>query len=66
MRTISGASTQLKRSHGVMQCEFIPAITGGVFCNEMERKLIALPPKLGGLGIPILAKISNDEFINKN
>ena len=39
-------------------------ITGGVFCNEMERKLIALPPKLGGLGIPIFAEISNDEFEN--
>ena len=62
MRTISG--TQLKRSHGVMQCELIPAITGGVFSNEMERKLIALPPTLGGLGIPIFAEISNDEFEN--
>ena len=39
-------------------------ITGGVFCNEMEGKLIALPPKLDGLGIPIFAEISNDEFEN--
>ena len=30
----------------------------------MEGKLIALPPKLGGLGIPIFAEISNDEFEN--
>ena len=47
-----------------MLSEFIPAITGGVFCNEMERKFIALPPKLGGLGIPIFGEISNYEFEN--
>ena len=64
MRTISGAFTQFKRLDEVVQSEFIPVITGGVFCNEMERKLIALPPKLGGLGIPILAEISNDGFEN--
>ena len=60
---ISDASTQLKLLD-VVQCEFIPAITGGIFCNEMERKLIALPHKLDGLGIPIFAEISNDEFEN--
>ena len=64
MRTISGAFTQFKRLDEVVQSEFIPVITGGVFCNEMERKLITLPPKLGGLGIPIFAEISNDGFEN--
>ena len=64
MRTISSASTQLKRFDEVVQSEFINVITGGVFYNEMKRKLIALPPKLGGLGIPIFAEVSNDEFEN--
>ena len=64
MRTISGGFTQFKRLDEVVQSEFIPVIIGGVFCNEMERKLIALPPKLGGLGIPIFAEISNDGFEN--
>ena len=64
MRTISGASIQLNRLDEVVQSEFIPVITGGVFCNEMERKLIALPPKLGGPGILIFAEISKDEFEN--
>ena len=64
MRAITGASTQLKCLDEVVQSEIIPLITGGAFCNEMERKLIALPPKLGGLGIPIFAEISNDEFEN--
>ena len=53
MRTISGASTQLKLLDEVVQSEFIPVITGGAFWNERERKLIALPPKFGGLRIPI-------------
>ena len=64
MPTIFGASAQLKRLDEVVQSEFIPAITGGVLCNKMERKLIALPPKLGGLGIPIFDKLTNDEFEN--
>ena len=64
MRTISDTSTQPKCLDEVMQSEFIPAITGGVFCNEMERKFIALPPKLGELGIPIFGEISNYEFEN--
>ena len=64
MVTISSASTQLKHLDKVVQSEFNPVITGGVFCNEMERKLIALPSKLGGLGILIFAEISNDEFKN--
>ena len=64
MVTISSASTQLKHLDKVVQSEFNPVITGGVFCNEIERKLIALPSKLGGLGILIFAEISNDEFKN--
>ena len=49
MCIISGASTQLKHLDEVMQSEFIPVITDGVFCNKMERKLISLPSKLGRL-----------------
>ena len=64
MRMISGASTQLKCFDEVVQSESTPAITGGVSCNKMERKLKALPPKFGELGIPIFAEISNDEFEN--
>ena len=47
-----------------MQSEFIPAITGVFFCKKMERKLIALQPKLGGLAIPIFAEINNDGLEN--
>ena len=34
------------------------------FCSPTERRLIALPAKLGGLGIPIFSEIARDEFKN--
>ena len=64
MRTIHGASNQLKRLDQVIQTEFIPSITGGIICNENDRKLLSLPPKLGGLGLPIFAEISQIEYEN--
>ena len=64
IRKISGASTQLERLDEFVQYEFIHAITSGAFWKEMERKLITLPPKLDGLGIPIFAEISNNELKN--
>ena len=64
MSTVTDASTQLKCLDEVVQSEIMPLTTGGVFSNKTERKLKALPPKLGGLGIPIFAEISNDEFEN--
>ena len=64
MRMISGVSTQFKRLDEVVQSEFITMITGVVFFNKIERKLIALPPKLGGLVKPIFVEISKDEFEN--
>ena len=64
MCTTSGACRYLKHLEEVLQSEFVPATTDEVFCNEMERKLIALPRKLGGLGILMFAEISNDEFEN--
>ena len=61
MRTIPDISVQLKQLGEVITSELIPAITGGIHCSNTERKLLPLPSKLGGLGIPILAEISNQE-----
>ena len=52
MRTIPNISSHLKRLDVVIT-EFIPAITGGINCSQIERKLMSLPPKLGGMGIPV-------------
>ena len=62
MRTIPGITDQLNQLDELITSEFIPAITGGIHCSDIERKLLSLPSKLGGLGIPIFAEISNQEY----
>ena len=62
MRTIPGIKDQLNQLVELITSEFIPAITGGIHCSDIERKLLSLPSKLGGLGIPIFAEISNQEY----
>ena len=42
----------------------IPTLTDGHFCNEMERKLLSLPVKYGGMGIVIFCDIAEDEYNN--
>ena len=53
MRTIPDISTHLRKIDQIITHDFIPSITGGVHVNEVERKLLSLPTKFGGLGIPI-------------
>ena len=62
MRTITDISDQLNQLEEVITPEFIPAITEGIHCSNIERKLLSLPSKLGGLGITIFAEISNQEY----
>ena len=62
MRTIPDISDQLNQLHELKTPEFIPAITGGIHCSDIERKLLSLPSKLGGLGILIFTEISNQEY----
>ena len=51
MRTIPNIGKELKQLDDVVRTEFIPAITGGINCSDLERKLLSFPPKLGGLPI---------------
>ena len=64
MRTIPQISELLTPLDEVITTELIPAITGGYICSKLERSLLSLPPKLGGLGLPIFADISNKEYVN--
>ena len=64
MRTIPGIKNQLKQLDDVISTELIPAITGGITCSNLERKLLSLPPKLGGLGLPIFSEICDIEYAN--
>ena len=64
MRTIPNIEDQLLNLDFVIDNEFIPAITNGVRCSSIERQLLSLPAKMGGLGIPIFAELSHQEFEN--
>ena len=61
MRSLPDISEQLQKLDEVIVKTFIPAITGGVNCSDLERQLLSLSPKLGGLGIPLFADSSNLE-----
>ena len=62
MRTIPNISGHLKQLDEVITIEFIPAITSGINCSAIERKLTSLPPKLDGMGIPIFSDIADREY----
>ena len=64
MRTLPEIATHLDRVDDCITAEFIPAITGGINCSNELRELLSLPPKLGGLGIPIFANLSEIEHQN--
>ena len=46
----------------IIRHKVIPAIVGKGNINDSERKLFALPPKLGGLGIDILPQGADQLF----
>ena len=42
---------------------FIPAITGRPPCSELERDLLSLPARLGGMGLTNQATVSQNAFL---
>ena len=64
MRTIQNLSHVLKPLDDYIDQHFIPSITEGRGVSEDERKLLSLPARLGGLGIPIYTEICEREFNN--
>ena len=64
LRTIPDIGDLVQKFDNVISTEFIPAITGGITLSTLERKLVSLPAKLGGLGIPIFSQISQSEYTN--
>ena len=53
MRTIPDAEELFQPLEAAIQHQFLPVLTGRLAFSDAERKLIALPAQLGGLGIPI-------------
>ena len=55
-RTLENIQPLLAQVDHIIDTKFIPAITEGRVLSTMERKLISLPVRLGGLGIPIISE----------
>ena len=64
MRIIPESEPQLTAIDHVIRHQFIPALTGGHIVNDLERQLLALPPRLGGLGLKIFHEIAPEEYRN--
>ena len=64
MRTIPDISEILRPVDEVINTKFIPAITERAAISERDRNLLALPVKLGGLGIPIFSESCIIEYKN--
>ena len=62
MCKIPNVGKELKQLDDVVRTEFVPAITGGINCSDLERKLLSFPPKLGGPGIPIFSETAEKEY----
>ena len=62
LRAIPYITDCLKPVEDIMRNEFISAITGGIQCSDKERDLLALPVRLGGLGLENITKISMREY----
>ena len=56
LRTIPNVAELLKPIDEVIDNKFIPAITEHQNVSDSDRKLLSLPVKLGGLGIPIFSE----------
>lgn len=64
MRKIPTIANLLKRLDDVITKQFIPSITGGIKCSNVERKLLSLLRRTGSLRIPIFSKIPDFEYVN--
>ena len=63
-RTVPDISDLMKPLEESIRHEFIPALTKRNNIMDIERDLLALPPRMGGLGIINPAKMANSEYEN--
>ncbi len=64
IRTIPNVSETLKPLDEVINNKLLPAITENQAISNDDRRLLSLPVKMGGLGIPIYAECCAIEFEN--
>ena len=64
IRTIPNTENILVPLEEAIRYNLIPALTGGHQCSDLERKLLALPARYGGLGLTVYTNISNHGYEN--
>ena len=64
MRSMKAVKDHVQPAEDAIRNLLIPALTDGHHCSDHERRLLALPPRLGGLGIPILTNIAEKQYTN--
>ena len=64
LRTIPGITELLQPFEDCIRNEFMVGIFNGHICSDDERDLLALPPRMGGLGIINPAKMTEREHSN--
>ena len=64
MRTVPGISDFMSPLEEVIRNEFLPILMEGHKCNDPERLLLSLPPKLGGMGIINPQRACSYEYAN--
>ena len=62
MHTIESVGSLFQPLEDVLHQHFIPALTGRDPCSEVERELLTLPCRLGGLNIPNPTTICEFQF----
>ena len=64
IRTTNNISHLLKPVEDVIRYKFIYALCEGRHCNDIERQLLSLPIRLGGLGIINVMEIAEIIYAN--
>ena len=62
MLTIPGMSDHFEPLDRTINEKFLPALLGMASVPDNIRKVFALPARLGGLGIPVLQEIADEEL----
>ena len=63
-RTVPGTSDLLKPLEEVIRHWFIPALIGRSAISDVERELLSLPTRLGGLGIMNPSKATISQYMS--
>ena len=62
-RTVPGTSDQFKPLEETIRHRFIPALTGRSAISDIERNLLSLPTRLGGLGIMNPSEATDSQYV---